>query len=160
MINYAPHPQEYYCINLPFKNKMMKELILGLGDRKHVNDPQLWNLLVITSKLPYLWEDQRVKKGDRPAQFSTIEEARSDLTNYIGDTLVGSLVRNLSPLEFLEVAKKNSLKHLKLCKYFGGDENGLRQIIAARSYTWAVANGRPIPVNGKVVIEMIRRIEL
>jgi len=160
MINYAPHPQEFYCLNLPFKNKMMKELILGIGDLKHVNDPALWNLLVITSKLPYMWESSSVKKGDRPAQFATLEAAKKDITNYIGNNLIGNMVRNLNPLEFLEEVKKNILSHLELCKFFNGDEGGLKLIIEARAKTWAAANGYKLTKRDQTIIGMIKGVEI
>ena len=158
MINYAPFDQSHYCLDLPFTTKMMKDLVLGIGDKKHVNDPKLWNLLVITSKFPYLWEDPKTKKGSRPAEFVTINEAKKDLNKYIGDESVGDTVSHLNPMEFLKVVQGNSIAHLDICKFFG-DEGGLKSIITARCYTWALANGVSIPANGRAIISMISRIE-
>lgn len=159
MINYAPMPQDQYCFHLDFKSQAMKDMILGIGDRKHVDDPALWNLLVITSKLPYLWEDPKVTKGDKPANFVTLAAAKEDMGAFIGSNVIRDMVKTMTPLEFLEEARSHSLYHLKLCKFFGGDEGGLRSIITARAYTWALANGIEIPTNGKAIIKMIWRIE-
>jgi hypothetical protein len=137
---------------------MMKDLVLGIGDKKHVDDPKLWNLLVITSKLPYLWEDKKVKPGNRPAEFVTVNEARKDLNKYIGGELIGDMVSHLNPLEFLEIVRGNSIAHLDVCKFFG-DEGGLKSIITARVYTWCLANGVPVPANARGIINMISRIE-
>ena len=158
MINYAPMPQSEYCLDLKFKSDFMKDYILGIGDKKHVPDPALWNLLVLTSKLPYIWEDPKVKKKHKPAEFVTIDQAKEDMGKFIGGRLIGDMVRTLDPMQFMEAAVENDIGHMSICKFFKS-EKGLKSIIRARAYTWAIANGFPVPVNARAIITMISEIE-
>ena len=158
MINYAPMLQSEYCLNLSFKSKMLQDTVWGIGDKKHVPDPALWNLLVITSKLPYLFEDPKVKKAKWPISFVTLDQAKEDMGKFIGGRLIGDMVRTLDPMQFLEAAVENDIGHLSLSKFFKS-ESGLRSVIRARAYTWALANGVPVPTNAKAIVKMISEIE-
>ncbi len=159
MILYSPKKQSKYTVGEGRTQKPMgaKGMHIGLGDTEFVNDPALWNYLVIVSVLPFHWEDDKLRTIDKPASFNFVDEARRDLGRSVKGELVRKLVQTLNPMEFSEFVEDVRLNHLEVCKFFGGDSIGLKLIIKARAYTWHRSQGHKLSTDQKTIIKMVRK---
>ena len=143
---FSPRPQSFCTLDVKAKRPdIFRSVSLGLGDTHHVDDPALWNLLALTSRLLYKWEDPKVKKGDRPAHFLQLENAKADMDVIMlqKKTLRHYMSRRLSEAAYVLMA--SSLLDLSLCRDFHkGDHQALRLIITARLITMNKSWGRKV----------------
>lgn len=156
-VEYSPLPQSEYVLKMKSKKPkfMNHNFSLGLGDPDIIKDVELWNYCCLTSRLPYLWEDSKVKPSNKPLGFSNLELAKFDLQVEVGDRFVKDYMTENSPEVYLEAVQDNPVHHLEICKFYGS-ELIYRSIVASRVYTWLTYRGVELDETQKAVIEMVR----
>jgi hypothetical protein len=90
----------------------------------------MWNLLSVTSRLPFIWESGRVKPDDCPSVFSHMKEAQKDMLKFVGGETIHSMLVG-SFHEFFSVMMDNDLSHLDLARYHI-DQGRLKFVIRSR----------------------------
>jgi hypothetical protein len=126
---WSPQPQHFYMPKCK-KDIRAAHISIGLGDTDVVTSTMLWNLLSVTSRLPFIWESGRVKEDDCPATFPHIAEAKRDMLKYVGGILVHSTLIWDFP-DFYDLMMNNNLSHLELAKYHLGQDR-LKFVIRSR----------------------------
>ena len=155
---YSPKPQKEYTVQLTNgKPKSFKKFSLGLGDADAVDSPELWNLLSVTSKLMFQWENPRIKMGDRPASFPQLYEARCDLEEKVYGVKIKILTRTHDVDEFCNLMIAEDLSHLALCRFFDNDQDALKMIVKARQAVCKKARGDKLTKREKAIIAMVKK---
>lgn len=155
IVCFSPMPQEDYVVKTSQpKSKFLSEISLGLGDRDFVDDSELWNYCVMTSRLPFLWEDKRTPKRDLPVKFPNIELAKEDLEKKVGFYTVREWMRTGPPL-FSQAVWDYDVSHLGLRNFFGYDK-AFRMIVMARSLVWIKSRQGELTEKEEAIIEMVR----
>ncbi len=152
---YSPRPQKKYTMGVK-KSKGLKKYCLGIGDKDFVDSAELWNLLSVTSRLPYKWEDARIPMGKRPAQFPQLEEARGDLDRVLKGKKLRTLLKTKSIFSFCDIMIKEDLSHLSICKFFG-DEDALKMIVKARLASYKKSKCMKVTGREEAIISMVKR---
>lgn len=132
---FSPKPMEFYTIKTKTpKPAFMKNMIsIGLGDPDYVPTLELWNFLVLTSRLPFMWEDGKVKKKDLPVEFNHIEMAKGDLNKFVSGMIVRDIMRQ-DLQDVITIFKESPIDHLETTKFHGGTDN-MRYVMTARACT-------------------------
>jgi hypothetical protein len=153
---YSPKPRKEYTMDFGKKKpKSLKAYCLGLGDADCVASDELWNLLSVTSKLLYRWEDSRIKMGKRPAMFPQVDHANRDLDKKLKGVEIRKLIQTNSVDEFCDIMINSNLTHLDLCKFFRG-ESQLKMIVKARQATCKQYRGKPLTRRESAIITMVK----
>jgi len=153
MICYSPKPQSEYMVSLSSpKPKLLKKFSMGLGDPDIVETPAIWNYAVVTSKLPFMWEDKKVPMKQKPSEFPHFPAILMDMPRRIGSFRVEEAVSELGPEQFLELCKNNPVSHLEMSKFHGGESN-FRLVVMSRVYAWKKIN----TPEEKAILAMVKR---
>lgn len=124
--NYAPNKRECY---------VDAESQLGLGELPLSNVE--WNLLAVSSRSLFSWEDSKIPVDVRHADFDLkiLAAAKETLRQRVGGHSVKKLVETMTPPELLLWFNSNDIKHLKLTEFWGGSKQYIL-IMEARTLAW------------------------
>lgn len=154
---YSPKPRSFYTIvsKLP-KPVLFSSISIGLGDTDIIQSDPLWNWLVLTSRLPFMWEAEPKNKKNLPARFAHVQEAMGDMAEKIHIYEIGDMMMTMTPSQVWRLAKEYPLDHLATCRFHKSESN-LRFIIRARQAAWRVSQGLLTSREDLEIIKMARR---
>lgn len=121
---WSPQPQSFYMPKKYVKPVQASHISIGLGDTDIVTSTILWNLLSVTSRLPFIWESSRVPDDDCPATFEHIKHCQSDMFK-LNHLMLGSFH------DFWEYIRESDVSSLRVAKYHGSVDR-LRFVVRSR----------------------------
>ncbi len=155
---FSPYPMSHYVVNTRMKKPSFFHTVsIGLGDEDIIQSAVLWNWLVLTSRLPFLWE-QKSKRNQAllPARFSHQEEGERDLIRSIGEIQISEMMMTMTPPDVYEQASSNPLSHLETCTFHKSESN-LRFIIRAREIAWRQGQGERMTREDLAILNMAQK---
>ena len=154
---FSPKPMDFYTIKTDMEKPLFfSNISMGLGDRDIVQSDSLWNWLVLTSRLPFMWEAEPKNRKNLPARFAHMQEAMDDLIEKIHIYEIGDMMMTMTPSQVWQLAKEYPLDHLATCRFHKSESN-LRFVIRARQAAWRVGHGLPTSREDLEIIKMARR---
>ena len=145
---YTPMPKKMYQVKVGGS-------LIGLGGLEC--SQELWNLVTISSRLPFNWELKNLPKLELPATFPNITHAQMDLMKRISGAMISDLVTDLDPMQFSELLwsyDDSKFKHLQLVKYWKG-ASPWRKVVRGRALAWYKSLGKGVTKKEQVFIDMI-----
>ena len=125
-MNYAPYPREHYIDS---------ESGIGLGN---ILIPESeWNLLCLSSRALFSWEDNKIPMDDRDGTFDQVTQiaVRSSLKQRVNNILLKDMVDKFDPVHLLAVFNTAEIEHLDIVKRWGSVKAYIT-IMEARTLVW------------------------
>lgn len=122
MTLFSPHDKKFYT-----------DGVLGPGGKSM--DLELWNLLSLSSRMLFGWENgQGQNKLEANFHPDLLLAAEHTLLQKLGDKRVRYYMRLDSPWNFYEALKMHNHDHLEVDHWHRG---GLQGLVKARCFAWA-----------------------